>query len=632
MSTGTRVLLAGVLLVAALLRFTGLGWGLRHPPHVDEAVYVENVVEMVKAGDLDHRYYNYPGLFFYLLAPGVTLLDPAHLGGARPFLVSRAFVAAVSLLNVALLYAVGSRLLGRGTGLLAAALLAVSPLEVETGHQVRPDVLLEGFGILALWAFSHVGPRLRDDLRAGAVIGLATAVKFTGLLMVPFYVAARLLRPGRHLRGLVVAGALSVLLPALFTPYAFLHLDRYWHGPVGEMGVYYSGWAERPSFAQHLAFYLGAASRTLGPVGVAFALLGAILLLRRSGRDFLPPLLHPATVIVVMATASVGWPRLLLPGMGILYLCAAHPVASLHRRVPLLGVVAALAVIALPLGRSAALVNLLARPSPADEALDWITTYVPPGARILETRIEANRGRGGGLELGVDPARHEILTLRAGEQDAASARLIPEVALVITDRERDPSWSGSLLEQHKIHYPQKPSPYWPLAVPARGPVAIRLLVPREKVGYVAVDLHDASLSASGAEGDLGAVLDDDPVTAWSAGAPGQGPEWIEVGFPHDQSIAAVEVYFAAMNEPPFPVLRLEGARDAEAFRLLRAFEARPALADQHRARARGSLRPLGARLVFESQTLRRLRILQVARRSEPWSVAALRVEGVSPAR
>ena len=119
-----------------------------------------NVVEMVRAGDLDHRFYTYPGLFFYLLAPGIAALGPGRWDGGDPYLVSRGVVAMVGVLNVALVYCAAARPLGRGAGLVAASLLAASPLDVETSHQVRPDVLLEGFGIVALLTFRRLGARL----------------------------------------------------------------------------------------------------------------------------------------------------------------------------------------------------------------------------------------------------------------------------------------------------------------------------------------------------------------------------------------------------------------------------------------------------------------------------------------
>jgi len=60
------VLLA-ILTLAAVLRFAGLSWGLRHRPTWDERVFVHSTRAMIAQGDLDHRYYEYPGLFFYLL-------------------------------------------------------------------------------------------------------------------------------------------------------------------------------------------------------------------------------------------------------------------------------------------------------------------------------------------------------------------------------------------------------------------------------------------------------------------------------------------------------------------------------------------------------------------------------------
>ena len=43
MSCARRAALLATLLLAAALRFAGLGWGLRQPPHPDEAVFLDNV-------------------------------------------------------------------------------------------------------------------------------------------------------------------------------------------------------------------------------------------------------------------------------------------------------------------------------------------------------------------------------------------------------------------------------------------------------------------------------------------------------------------------------------------------------------------------------------------------------------
>lgn len=624
------VTLLGLLMLAAALRFTGLSWGLRHPPHVDEAVYVANVVEMVKAGDLDHRFYTYPGLFFYLLAPGVAGLGPERWDGPAPYLASRALVAAVGVLNVALLYWAGARLLGPGAGLVAAALLAVSPVDVETSHQVRPDVLLEGFGIGALLVFRRVGARLRDDAGAGLLIGLATAVKFTGLLMVPFYAALRLLRPGPRFRGLAVAGVLSVLVPVLATPYSLIHLDRYRQGPVAQLDMYYSSSPERPSFAHEFAFYLPHLRRALGSVGSLLALLGAFWLVRRSWREWLPPLFHPLTVVLVMSTADIGWARLILPGMGILYLCAAQPCAALGGRSAVAGVALALCAILPPLAASAAYVNVTSRPWPADEALDWIETHVPAGARLLETREDASSGRGGALEIGVDRSRIELLTRRPDRDAAAIARLIPHVDFVITDRSTREAWAERVSEVQVFRHLLRPRG-WPLGEPVPGPVAIRITRPRHPAVLEPVDLSDAVVLASEDAEHVPALLDQDPATVWTAGR-AQAEPWLEIRFPRETPVAVVELRMADPGSKTHPPARLHVLGAEGSWRDAAAVDARPPFAEQRAAARRGSTRPLGQRLLLDGSRVPGLRLVWVSSGRGPWALSDLRVEVLGTGR
>src|SRR5262245_52412322 len=175
---------------------------------------------MLGRGDLDHAYYEYPGLTFYLLAPVLGLL---RLHGPGAYLAARAIVAVFSVLNVALSYRLGSALKGPAAGLAAAALMAVSPAEVRVAHMVRPDVILETLSLLALLSFLRLGERARDDVLAGAAIGAAVAVKFTGVLLLPSYLVQRWLTPPRGWHQPLLAGLASVLSFGLLSPYSFLH-------------------------------------------------------------------------------------------------------------------------------------------------------------------------------------------------------------------------------------------------------------------------------------------------------------------------------------------------------------------------------------------------------------------------
>ena len=58
--------LGGVFVVALVARWPIATHDVEHYVGPDEGEIVENVLEMIKTGDLDHRHPGYPGLQFYL--------------------------------------------------------------------------------------------------------------------------------------------------------------------------------------------------------------------------------------------------------------------------------------------------------------------------------------------------------------------------------------------------------------------------------------------------------------------------------------------------------------------------------------------------------------------------------------
>ena len=249
-----------VLLTAVALRFHGLAWGLRHAPIDDERYFVDNVARMLAERSLDHRFYEYPGLLFYVLLPFQALA-----GGSGPpaTYAARAVIAAFGVLSVALTFALARRLLGSApAALTAAALVAVSPLEVVTAHTLRPDVALEAFALLTLLALARLDGAWRADARAGAALALAISTKFTGVLLLPSFLAARACW-ARLARGLLVAGGVALALGVLFTPYAWLDPQAFLRGARYQVGFHYVGRVEH-GYLDNVAFYLGSLARGLG--------------------------------------------------------------------------------------------------------------------------------------------------------------------------------------------------------------------------------------------------------------------------------------------------------------------------------------------------------------------------------
>lgn len=618
----TLALLA-ILLLAGALRFGGLSWGLRHPPHSDEQDFVTRVVAMLNAGDLDHRWYQYPGLFLYLLGAAVAPLGPSRWDGPDAYLAARSLVAAFGLLNVGLLYWVGLKRVGPAGALAAALLLAVSPLDIETSHQVRADIVLQTAGILALLAWPGVGSTTRGDVRAGLAVGFASAVKFTGLLLVPAYLATRLLAPGRRFRGMVVAGLVTIAVVLACTPYAMLHWRQYfgigvegaaaYNSVSGGPTTYYRG-DSHP--LRTLEYMLRGGVLTLGPLGAALFLAGAAMRLRDSWREWAPPLLHPLATLLVVAPTGMMFQRHILPAMGIVYLLAVTPVQWLSGRSRLLALALGVAAAVSPLQRSVAYVERVSEPSAEDKVLDWIDAKLPAGSRILETRPGSSVGGRPGMALGIDRKRFEFLERRSDEDRGALALLAPEVDLVITGPARGGAWRSGLETVYQ-------------GVGPLGAVALQLQIPGpgRRRAYVPVELNSARLSASTGVDAVRFLVDGDPTTSWTSRQPMHGHEWLEVALDQPRMLGRIELLLGNTPEGYGPDLQVQTSEDGRGFESVPVVEARVRPSEQDPA-----WWPLSQVLVFASRQARAVRILQTGVRADPWSVSELRLDAVAPRR
>jgi hypothetical protein len=572
--------------------------------HTDEQLFVDNTVAMLDAGDLDHRFYRYPGLFIYLLAASIAPLGPEGWHTNDAYIAARGVVATFGVLHVAVLCFVVARLVGERAGLVAALMAAASPVDVTASHQVRPDVVMQVFGLLAILALRCLGPSLRGDAAAGLAIGLASAVKYTGLLLVPSYVLARLLTPGPRLRGLLIAGAVTIAVVIACTPYALLHAHQYRAGPAFHFHQYYPGPVARAMVAEHARYFLRVGVRALGPLGAVSFVAGTAILLWRSWRRWAPPLLYPLTTLAVMSTGSLVFPRYLLPSMGVVYLAAAVPFEVLARTGAgrVLAAVLTVATVAAPLRGSRDYVYLASHESANDRALDWILANLDRGARILETRAEANPGGTPGLMIGLPPGRYELVVRNQQGVDDLLPLIAPRMDLVIME----PGMGWSAL---KTVY---------AAENAVGAREVVLKVPARRPEEDLVDPRSATIRASDERQDPRAMVDGDPRTAWSTSEPLHGDEWIEVSFPQPMRVARVELVTRRVpggHDPELSVMASDGA----GFQPVASVSARPPLREQ----ATG--RPLSQELMLKPRPVRALRILQLGRRAEPWDVAELRI-------
>ena len=589
------------LVLAAVLRFTGLGFGLRHQPHWDERVFVTSVARMLAAGDLDHRFYEYPGLVPYLLAPVLALLPAGRREGPDAYLLARGLIAAFGVLSVALAGKLGRRLAGPWAGATAALLVAVSPVEVITAHTVRPDVVLESFVLLAMLAFARVGPSLLSDARAGTAVGAATAVKFSGALLAPAYVVARLFAPGPKLLRLPVAGLMAALVFFVATPYALLHYRQFFGGIGVQWGAHYGEAGAALSFGEVATYYGRTIVRGLGPVGTALLGLGLVGAVRRP-RVWGPLLAQVAVTLVVFSSADRRYERFLVPILGLLAVLAGEGVRRVSGRGRMWAGATLAAATIWPLAVSAAYVRNVTHPGTRDLALDWIEARLPEGARVLN----------GVEDLGLAPGRFEVLAPTGSvELDrilASSADLTVRAGVPVG------------LEGFDRVYLAEPRG------PESGPgIGIYRAPAWLQARAVAVPLAQARLSGSSRAEDLPLLIDGRLETAWVAGDAQRPGEWIQVDLPEPVMLTRVELLLG-----PHPLrygrnLHLLVSEDAASWTRVRVAAGRPPVEEQ-------SLRGEGASQVLwiEPRRVRSLRIVQAGTADRRWGIAELRLAAERP--
>jgi hypothetical protein len=430
-------LLGVVLLVAVALRITALDFGAPGVTVRPDERGVLATIAAMEQGRFFPPLVLYGGGYFHPLlwfvrGWGAVFWDgglaarvaAADVDGLR--LAVRAWSALLGLATVALVYAIGRRLRGERVGLLAAALLAVAPLAVREAHFAKADTAATAVAALVMGAFvlprGHGWPR---SVFVGASTGLALSTKMLASVVpaAAFALAWPDDRPGLriHWRALAWGGVTCALalvalnLFALREPAVAAATARQMVHALSDAG-WLPGADQVPGpFVYHamvsLRWGCGLVIGLLAVPALAFGL--------QQGGGLRPIALLALGHWTALLASPMVLARFFLPALpALVVLIAALLVAAIdraiaserHRRVAL-AVVAVLAL-AEPALASLTLVRLLGRTDTRSLAAAWISTHLPPDARIVSwgaPRARWNFGRpplGGRSEvIGLSPER-----------------------------------------------------------------------------------------------------------------------------------------------------------------------------------------------------------------------------------
>jgi len=283
-----------IILLATTLRFSGIDWGIPHPPVwrnylQDEAWVLYVVLQMVPA-KFDFNPHNFvnPSLHFYTMLGALEIsaifsyLKNFHLPiyvnplgenesfqklheYAKMFKVGRILTMLEGTLTILLVFFIGTHLYGSIIGLIAASFMAVVPPHVYHSHFLVYDQATVFWLALAFWWLTtNVFVRRKPlwYIITGILIGFAVGVKYTNVfLFFAFWIkewcSLKDFKKGRkfNLRELVglifsknslITIGVSFVTFFITTPYALLSPHEFligdargWGGIFGERGLFF---------------------------------------------------------------------------------------------------------------------------------------------------------------------------------------------------------------------------------------------------------------------------------------------------------------------------------------------------------------------------------------------------------
>lgn len=198
---GVYLALGLIVIVAAVLRFWGLGFGLPHTQARPDETHIIEAARTMLSGKLP-RFYDYPWLYISTLsvlylgyfvwgAATGAFHSIADMVASWPtdwapfFLISRAMAATFGTATVLVVFRIGRRLWGDTAALLASLFMALAFIHARDSHFGTTDTALTFFIVASVGVLieAHRNGSQWQFVVAGVLGGLGAATKYNAVLL-----------------------------------------------------------------------------------------------------------------------------------------------------------------------------------------------------------------------------------------------------------------------------------------------------------------------------------------------------------------------------------------------------------------------------------------------------------------
>ena len=412
------ILLAGILLLAAGLRFWNVAHDTQYPlvfsgdalNKYEQARLLATEGEIPSSPEDRYLLYRQP---FFLIGSYATLWRMTKMAGlsfsdVQMRLGFNAYMILFSLATVVLVFWLGRSVIDRDDGALFAALLfAVFPVNVVGSLYVKEDIPLMFWFTAALAAMASLvkNRQKKNYLWTGLLIGMAVATKYSAVLLFGLFFLAHLMMvfdspKGERLNAFfawqAVAGVgLAVIAFLMVNPEVVTDWVNFQKGFLYQLTYANEGHHDGTAISgldYWWTFYLRyAIMPAISTLVTLFALGGLILTFVKKNK---PGMLVSLTILIFYFqfenSPSKPFPffarylHFIYPSLAILSAYAFFALWSRLRNRPLtrtLGIVLGLILVLIPLGKST-LLAAAARPDTRVLAAEWMEDNLPTGSVV----------------------------------------------------------------------------------------------------------------------------------------------------------------------------------------------------------------------------------------------------------
>jgi len=339
-----------ILVIAIALRLHAIDYDLPFVYDQDEPMFVTHALSMLKNRDLNPHWFGPPAsTTMYLLALvyggifGVGRITGAfhsaqdfrNLYYSNPtvfYLSGRIISLIFGVATIWLVYKIGRRLFGPATGLIASAIVALSPIHIFLSQQVRMDTQMTFLVVLAFWYCLNILKQhdWTSYLLAGFVTGLAAVTKYPAIvfslsIVIAHFIATPSWRLTDHRK--LLGSAVACIAGAFAgSPFVFLDFRTVLNDVIQEARPEHLG-ATGEGLLRNLLWYAkGPLPNALGFVGLVLAGLGLVLCLSSKQKSRWVLISFPVLFLVFISLLNLRWERWIMPTIPFLALLAAFAI------------------------------------------------------------------------------------------------------------------------------------------------------------------------------------------------------------------------------------------------------------------------------------------------------------------